>query len=42
MRHFFDSVDKVPQPKEERQDTQDTINGFQQTIKSETVISLKD
>lgn len=42
MRHFFDSVDKVPLPEEEGQDAQDTFNGFEQPVRSETVISLED
>lgn len=33
MRHFFDSVDKVPLPERGRQDTQDTVNGFESSVK---------
>lgn len=42
MRHFFDSVDKVPLPEEEGRDAQDTFNGFEQAVKSETATSLED
>lgn len=42
MRHSFDSVDRVPLPEKERRVTQETINGFVQTVKSEIVISMED